>query len=125
LIHGVIATGQTEAERAESARGGAARRLRSLRARGVDALMIHGQDDPFLAEFEDYFAVPRHALEGLFHMRTRFIDRVDHLFRSQQTLSELGDVLVEHFAVPARSSSPRGQIVSGLAPLQAAQPRAR
>jgi pimeloyl-ACP methyl ester carboxylesterase len=110
LIRGVLESGQTRKARLENRRAKAGRRLRSLKARGVEALLVQGQDDPFLVEFEDYFATPREALAGFFGMKTRYIDGVDHLFRNHQGLSILGEIVVEHFSLPTKNAARKARI---------------
>ena len=48
----------------------AIRKLRSLKARGVETAMFHGEDDTFLSEIEDNLRVGRHGLAGLSGMHT-------------------------------------------------------
>jgi pimeloyl-ACP methyl ester carboxylesterase len=72
------------------------RRLRSLRARRVETLLIHGQHDISLFELQEYFSVPRDELGALLDMKTRFIEGVDHMFRTEQAVAGLQDAIAKH-----------------------------
>ena len=80
----------------ERAPDAAARMLRSLGERGVATLWVQGQDDPYLADLEAYFSVPREAFAALFEMDTHFPRGVDHLFRRPGALAELGEAIGGH-----------------------------
>jgi pimeloyl-ACP methyl ester carboxylesterase len=90
------------AEGRETQQEAAGRKLRSIAQRGVDAFVVQGQDDPFLAEFEDYFGVPRTALPALFGMDMQFPHGVDHLFRTAQVRADLFDVVAQRVTQPVR-----------------------
>ncbi len=73
----------------EDRRRRSTRKLRSLRERGVETLFIHGNDDTFLAEFEDYFGVERDRLGALLNINTHFVEGVHHRFPNERRLAEL------------------------------------
>jgi pimeloyl-ACP methyl ester carboxylesterase len=102
LVRKAFEDGAARAEGRETQQQIAARKLRSIVQRGVDALVIQGQDDPFLAEFEDYFSVPRTALPALFGMDMQFPHGVDHLFRTAKVRADLADALAERLSQRAR-----------------------
>lgn len=103
LLRRVIETRAARWLGRETAPEAAARKLRSLRARGVETLMVQGLDDPFLVGFEDYFATPRHRLGQLFGMTTHFAPGVDHLFRNTTSLDLAGETIAAHLR---RTSAP-------------------
>lgn len=95
LVKKALEDGAARAEGRETQQQIAARKLRSIVQRGVDAFVVQGQDDPFLAEFEDYFGVPRTGLSALFGMDMQLPHGVDHLFRNDQVRNDLFDVVAE------------------------------
>jgi dienelactone hydrolase len=102
LVRKAFEDGAARAEGRETQPEVAARKLRSIVQRGVDAFVVQGQDDPFLAEFEDYFGVQRTALPALFGMDMQFPHGVDHLFRTAQTRADLADAIAQRLSQPLR-----------------------
>ncbi len=85
----------------EDGRRRSTRKLRSLRERGVETLFVQGNDDTFLAEFEDYFGVPRDRLGSLLNIKTHFFKGVHHRFPDGRRLSELVQLVGKHLVRPA------------------------
>jgi pimeloyl-ACP methyl ester carboxylesterase len=106
LLHRTLEAQGARARRREAAPQAAARMVRSISARGADAFVVQGFDDPFLAEFEDYFGVPRTALPELFGMQMEYPAGVDHLFRNDQVRAALDETVAAHLGtvVPAKAS---------------------
>lgn len=107
LVRRAFETGAARSLGRETPAEAAGRKLRSIAARGVDAFIVQGWEDPFLAEFEDYFNAPRSRLGELFGMDTHFPAGVDHLFRNAQVRADLAEVIVQRLkgarlAQPAR-----------------------
>ena len=98
LVRKAFEDGAARAEGRETQQELAARKLRGIAQRGVDAFVVQGQDDPFLAEFEDYFGVPRTALPALFGMDMQFPHGVDHLFRTAKVRADLADVIAQRLS---------------------------
>lgn len=106
IVRRAAAAGQARSQGRDTPAQAAARKLRAISARGVDTFVVQGHDDPFLAEFEDYFDTPRAALPQLFGMKMYYPDGVDHLFRNERVRDELGEVIAAHLtahAFPARA----------------------
>jgi pimeloyl-ACP methyl ester carboxylesterase len=106
LVQRTLEAQGARALRREAAPQAAARMVRSISARGADAFVVQGFDDPFLAEFEDYFGVPRTALPELFGMQMEYPAGVDHLFRNDQVRAALAETVAAHLArtVPAQAA---------------------
>lgn len=101
LLQRALETGAARSMGRETPAEAASRKLRSLAARGVDAFVIQGWDDPFLAEFEDYFDTPRGKLAEVFGMDTVFPTGVDHLFRNDQVRADLAEAIAQRLKGPA------------------------
>jgi pimeloyl-ACP methyl ester carboxylesterase len=92
--------------KAEDERKVTTRELRSLKARGIQTFFVHGDDDPFLGEFEDYFGVPRQALGRELGFETCFLAGVSHRFPAEKTLSDLMQVVGDYLAGGVTPTSP-------------------
>ena len=101
LLQRTLEAQGARARRREAAPQAAARMVRSIAARGADAFVVQGFDDPFLAEFEDYFGVPRTALPELFGMQMEYPLGVDHLFRNDQVRAALAETIANHLSMVA------------------------
>lgn len=96
LLHRTLEAQGARVRRREAAPKAAARLVRSISARGVDAFVVQGFDDPFLAEFEDYFGAPRTAFAELFGMQMEYPPGVDHLFRNDEVRAALAETVAAH-----------------------------
>jgi pimeloyl-ACP methyl ester carboxylesterase len=76
----------------------AIRKLRSLKARGIEGAILHGHDDTFLSEIEDYLGAQRSGLAGLLGMHTHFFPGVHHRFANDKSLAQLVQVVGDHLA---------------------------
>ena len=106
LVRRAFETGAARSLGRETPAEAAGRKLRSIAARGVDTFIVQGWEDPFLAEFEDYFNAPRTRLGELFGMDTHFPPGVDHLFRNAQVRSDLAEVIARRLKSGARQQQP-------------------
>jgi pimeloyl-ACP methyl ester carboxylesterase len=91
----------------------AIRKLRSLKARGVETAMFHGEDDTFLSEIEDNLRVGRHGLAGLSGMHTHFFPGVHHRFADDRSLAELVRVVGDHLSRLSRGKGARSDQAPG------------
>ncbi len=66
-------TGRTPAD-------GAAERLRTLKGRGVETLLLYGDKDEFLFENEEYFSAGRDRFRERLGMETVILNGVDHQY---------------------------------------------
>ena len=101
LLQRALETGAARSLGRDTPAEAASRKLRGIAERGVDTLVIQGWDDPFLAEFEDYFGTPRGRLAEVFGMDTEFPPGVDHLFRNDEVRADLAETIAQRLARPA------------------------
>jgi dienelactone hydrolase len=96
LAFGAMKTTYEWAAAKEGQRRRSTRKLRSLHDRGVETLFVQGNDDTFLAEFEDYFGVKRNGLGALLNINTHFFHDVHHRFPNDKRLAELIRLISAH-----------------------------
>jgi len=91
---------------ADTARRKTIQNLRSFKGRGTRMLLVHGSDDTYLAEFEDYFGVPRHGFGSLLNIHTHFFPGVSHRFPAEKSLSDLIQVVGDHLSAFTSAVAP-------------------